>query len=335
MQRTVEIRKILLCFLAVFTIANLFPMAAKAAVSAYGVIQGESFDTEKSKGVSTSWENDQTVTLGWVHDGDYACYKGINFDQGASRFRLRFAKTISSIVEVKVYIDSPNGTLLTDFALSDTTGSEWTDYKTGSVKISKQVSGVHDVYIVFHSLETTEQLLHIDCFQFVASEVQDPAYLPPKGLVITDDMGVKYRVLEGGKTCELYKVPSSAEILDTRDTIVLTNTINGTPVRVELNVVKVAAKAAKNCTKLQIAYFGNNVTTVGKYAFKGCKKLKMLIFRSDKIKTKVKASAFYDIKKKATIYAPKASLKAMKKVFKADAKTKAKKFKYQVYTAVG
>ena len=102
-----------------------------------------------------------------------------------------------------------------------------------------------------------------------------------------------------------------------------------------MKVKQVASNAAKNNRHLKVVYMGENITTVSKNAFKGCTKLNTVIFQGTAARTKVKPGAFYDIKKKAAFYVPKKNLSYMKKLFRADKKTKAKAFKFYVYAAVG
>ena len=325
-------------FALLLTVLSLRLTPVYAAVSAYERIEGESFSENDSKGVSITWENDPSiVALGWIHNGDYACYKNVNFYQGVAGFEIRYSKKTSPSVDIKIVLDKVDGgTMVATTGFSTITGQNWTDYKTQTSKFKKSITGVHDVYLKFSSVDPNAVLAHIDYFRFLPDESEpDTRFLPPVSLKLKDSNGVTYQVLDGQKTAQVLEIPKDMELLDTRDTLSLTGTYDGGEVTVSLKVTKVAANAAKNCKKLKVVYFGTNITTVSKNAFKGCTKLNTLVFRGTAAKSKVKPSAFYDIKKKAVIYVPPANLSYLKKAFKADSKTKAKSFVFKKYQPVG
>ena len=71
---------------------------------------------------------------------------------------------------------------------------------------------------------------------------------------------------------------------------------------------------------------GANITTIGKQAFKGDKKLKKIIFKGMLVK-KVGKKAFSGISKKATFKAPKKVLKKYRKLMKKAGAPKSAKYK--------
>ena len=303
----------------------------QAAVSAYSTIEAESFSENDSKGVSISWENGGGQSLGWVNDGDYACYKNITFGYGISKLKIRYSKRILANVSIRFLLDKPNGgTQVAEVTIGKRTGSNWTDFETMEVNFKKEVSGTHDLYLKFSSIEPREQLIHIDWFVFSASE-DAKLSLPPVGLQLSDSEGITYTVLKGQKTMEVTSIPKNMELWYMKNTLNLTSQ-NGS---VTMKITKVASNAAKNCKKLKVVYFGENITTVSKKAFYGCSQLNTLIFQGKAAKKKVEPSAFYTIKKKAVFYVPKANLSYFKKVFQKDAKTAKLSFKFKEYKAVG
>ena len=86
------------------------------------------------------------------------------------------------------------------------------------------------------------------------------------------------------------------------------------------------AGAFKDCKKLTKITLGKNVTSIGKNAFSGDKKLKTIVINSAKLKS-VGKNAFKNINKKAIIKVPKKQLKAYKKLFKKAGLPKSVKIK--------
>ncbi|MCI9597276.1 MAG: leucine-rich repeat protein [Firmicutes bacterium] len=80
-------------------------------------------------------------------------------------------------------------------------------------------------------------------------------------------------------------------------------------------ITQVSDKALKNKKKLTAAVVGTNISSIGKEAFSGAKKLKIITVKSKKL-TKVGKNALKDIYKKAKIKVPSSKLKQYKKLFK-------------------
>ena len=71
---------------------------------------------------------------------------------------------------------------------------------------------------------------------------------------------------------------------------------------VTYQVTSVSGKAFKGNSKVTKIIIGKNVTKIGKKAFSKCKKLKLLVIKSRKLKTKnVAKNAFKGITKKTTV----------------------------------
>ncbi len=80
-------------------------------------------------------------------------------------------------------------------------------------------------------------------------------------------------------------------------------------------VTAIAANAFAKNKKLTTVVIGKNVTTIGKAAFSGCKKLKKIQVKATKLK-KVAKNSFKGVSKKAVVKVPKKKAKAYKKLFK-------------------
>lgn len=87
-------------------------------------------------------------------------------------------------------------------------------------------------------------------------------------------------------------------------------------------VTGIAANAFKGCSKLEEVEIGENVKTIGKKAFYGCKKLDCIIIYTTKLTSKnVGADAFKGINAKANVGVPKKYYAAYEKMLKAKGVT--------------
>ena len=84
---------------------------------------------------------------------------------------------------------------------------------------------------------------------------------------------------------------------------------------VKFKIVQIGDKALKNKTSVTSVTIGKNVTSIGKEAFYGTKKLKTITIKSTRI-TKVGSNAFKKVYSKAKIKVPKTKLKKYKTLMK-------------------
>lgn len=106
------------------------------------VIEAEDFDVKfGSVQAETCAEGGQN--LGYVAEGDYVMYYGVDFGDGASELYMRLAGTGQAC---QVRLDSKNGKVIARSG-GINTGS-WSTYKTFEYAL-KGITGVHDVYITF------------------------------------------------------------------------------------------------------------------------------------------------------------------------------------------
>lgn len=109
------------------------------------------------------------------------------------------------------------------------------------------------------------------------------------------------------KTAALIKNNDYAASVVVPDTF----TIAGTP----FYVTKIADGAFQSSKKLKKIVIGTKVGSIGKKAFYGCKKLKLVTIRSKKIKS-IRKNAFQGVGTSAVIKVPKAKKKAYTKLLK-------------------
>ena len=146
-------------------------------------------------------------------------------------------------------------------------------------------------------------------------------YGPAKGTKISDGKLI-YKVTKvgskGGKIVGEVEVVGIKNKKSKSVKIAASVTIDG----VKYNVTSIGKKAFKGCKKLKKVTIGSNVKTILANAFAKCKKLKKVTIKSKKLK-KVAKGSFKGVKKSCKIKVPKAKKKAYKKMFK-KAKCKAK-----------
>lgn len=132
---------------------------------------------------------------------------------------------------------------------------------------------------------------------------------PEKGTLFYDDdliYAVTVPGTSGGMVSVVKSTGSQTKTVVIPDAI----TVDG----ITYKVSAISAKAFKNHKKIRKIVIGTNVTSIGKDAFNGCKKLKNITIRSSKVKS-VGKNAIKNIKKNARIYCPKKKLRAYKKLF--------------------
>jgi hypothetical protein len=127
---------------------------------------------------------------------------------------------------------------------------------------------------------------------------------PAKGKLLTSGK-VTYKVTKSGKkngTVQFVKTKSTAS------TIVIPSTVSISGITYK--VTSIAANALKNNKKVTKVTVGKNVTTIGKYAFYGCSKLKSITLSTVKLSTKtVGTKAFSGVYAKVKVKVPKSKKK--------------------------
>ncbi|MDP4182815.1 MAG: cellulose binding domain-containing protein, partial [Bacillota bacterium] len=135
--------------------------------SAFGRIEGESYNVMGSPYMIVMTNSGGQVVMGGIHGGDYLIFKKLDFGNGAVSFKAH----ISAIGPNYIWIKSndPNGALLGTLPVSST--GNWNIYKDQVANISK-ISGVNDICIIFSGG------MNIDWFSF-SSDVA-PTVTPTK-----------------------------------------------------------------------------------------------------------------------------------------------------------
>ncbi|MER6083952.1 glycoside hydrolase family 16 protein [Streptomyces sp. NPDC001833] len=132
---------------------------------AYSAIQAESYDSQAGVSTETTTDTGGGSDIGYVANGDWALYKGVNFGStAATQFYARVASGAASGVSglVQVRLDSPSNSPIGSFSVANTGG--WQTWTTVPANISS-VTGTHDVYLTFSSGQSAD-FVNVNWFDF-------------------------------------------------------------------------------------------------------------------------------------------------------------------------
>ncbi|MFD3582209.1 glycoside hydrolase family 16 protein [Streptomyces sp. NPDC058683] len=132
---------------------------------AYSAIQAESYDSQSGVTTETTTDTGGGQDIGYVANGDWALYKGVNFGStAATQFYARVASGAASGVSglVQVRLDSPSNAPVGSFSVGNTGG--WQTWTTVPANISA-VTGTHDVYLTFSSGQPAD-FVNVNWFDF-------------------------------------------------------------------------------------------------------------------------------------------------------------------------
>ncbi|WP_333764556.1 glycoside hydrolase family 16 protein [Streptomyces sp. IBSBF 2390] len=132
---------------------------------AYSAIQAESYDGQSGIGTETTTDTGGGQDIGYIANGDWALYKGVDFGSGGARqFYARVASGaangVSGLVEVR--LDSRSNAPVGSFAVGNTGG--WQSWRTVPANIGT-VTGTHDVYLTFSSGQPADYV-NVNWFDF-------------------------------------------------------------------------------------------------------------------------------------------------------------------------
>ncbi|MEU6373124.1 glycoside hydrolase family 16 protein [Streptomyces sp. NPDC046909] len=132
---------------------------------AYSTIQAESYDSQSGVTTETTTDTGGGSDIGYLANGDWALYKGVNFGStAATQFNARVASGAASGVSglVQVRLDSATATPIGSFSIANTGG--WQTWRTVPANISS-VTGTHDVYLTFSSGQSAD-FVNVNWFTF-------------------------------------------------------------------------------------------------------------------------------------------------------------------------
>lgn len=132
-----------------------FSLSCEAIGSAFTTIQAEDFCQES--GIQTG---DTNSIVGWVNNGDWVRYGGLDFGAGASSISASVSSGNSGGT-IEIRQGSIDGTLIGELEVTNT--GSWETWETKSTNIN-EITGIQDVYLVF--VGDSGYLLDVDYFEF-------------------------------------------------------------------------------------------------------------------------------------------------------------------------
>ncbi|HEX7653044.1 MAG TPA: carbohydrate-binding protein, partial [Verrucomicrobiae bacterium] len=136
------------------TIAANNPLSSIPATS-YSQVQGS---------VTLESAADGTKNLANIRDGDYAVFRGYDFDSGVAGFTARLASVREGTIDIR--LDRPDGVRLGVCSFGQTGG--WDAWTQVSCPVDNSQAGVRDIYLVFHG-KSRKALVNVQSFQFLKS----------------------------------------------------------------------------------------------------------------------------------------------------------------------
>ena len=116
---------------------NIAPTCEKTTA----LIEAECFDA--MSGIETEPSSEGTDNIGFIEDGDWALYQGIDLT-GVNSIEARVASINQGTIEVR--LDTLDGELLASIPVTNTGG--WQNYVTEQSSVAA-VTGTHDIYLLF------------------------------------------------------------------------------------------------------------------------------------------------------------------------------------------
>lgn len=130
-------------------------------LSPYGRVEAETMAF--SKGVKSDTNSKTGVYVSEIHEGDYIKLRAVDFGATAPQsFEVSVASALRGGT-IEVWADSVGVTKIAEVKVSGTGG--WEEWQTVSANVSQGVTGVHDLYFVFHGRKGVK-LMNFDWWRF-------------------------------------------------------------------------------------------------------------------------------------------------------------------------
>ena len=140
-----------------------------AASDAYSLTEAENYSFKSGDYLSVEASPDGGQNVGGTKDNQYLVYKNIDFGSGvngATKFSARLSvKGSNAGGNIEIRLDSPTGPLAGTLTVAATAPDNWNVYQTQSTDIAN-VTGVHDVYLVFKVAAGKTYVANLNWFQF-------------------------------------------------------------------------------------------------------------------------------------------------------------------------
>ena len=146
--------------------------------SAFVQIEAENFTAQS--GIQTETCSEGGEDVGYIENGDYIAFNGLNFANGAVSFKARVASATSG-GNIEIRLGSTAGTLIGTCAVAGT--GDWQTWTNVSCNVSG-VSGIQNLYLVFTG--GSGYLFNFNWFQFTAGSGPTPTPAGVRGDVDGD-----------------------------------------------------------------------------------------------------------------------------------------------------
>lgn len=140
-----------------------------AASDAYSLTEAENFSSKSGAHLKVENSPDGGQSIGGTNDNQYLVYNNVDFGSGANcatKFSARLSvKGSNAGGNIEVRLDSPTGPLAGTLTVAATAPDNWNVYQTQSTDIAN-VTGTHDVYLVFKVAAGKTYVANLNWFQF-------------------------------------------------------------------------------------------------------------------------------------------------------------------------
>lgn len=153
---------------------------AAGARDGFARIEAESYDAQ-------SGSRQEGGHVGYLDDGDYLGFFGLDFGQGSGAASIAFDVAVPPAMAgktIEVRIDALNGPRVAALTVANT--GTWTTFARQAANLVPVVKGVHDVYLV---MVGGADVANIDAFMFQSSAVALPP-APPAGGGLAYDIAI-------------------------------------------------------------------------------------------------------------------------------------------------
>lgn len=144
-------------------------MPVHAASDAYSLTEAESFSSKSGAYLKVEACSDGGQCIGGTNDNQYLVYNNIDFGSdvnGATKLSARLSvKGSNAGGNIEIRLDSPTGPLAGTLNVAATAADNWSVYQTQSTDIAN-VTGIHDVYLVFKVAAGKTYVANLNWFQF-------------------------------------------------------------------------------------------------------------------------------------------------------------------------
>jgi|GEM_PF-2887449 len=124
---------------------NLLWFKFASGLSAFSQIEAEGYSGQSGIQTETTSDAGGGSNVGFIDNGDYLLFNGVDFGSGASSVQARVASAAGGGM-IEFRLDSLTGTLIGTVAASGTGG--WQNWTTASGQVSG-ATGVHNLYVKF------------------------------------------------------------------------------------------------------------------------------------------------------------------------------------------